>query len=355
MDNYGGVQNYIMNIYRQIDKSKMQFDFLIHCDKHSYFDDEIEVMGGHIYKITHYRDNYFKNIIETFMFFLKNKHKYCAVHIHVTSAARISDGLIARLCGVKNVIFHSHCSMQERPIKYKLTAPLFRFLGAKLLACSQKAGEYFYGLNIEKNNKFCVVKNAIDSGKYKYNFDTRLRIRKEFGIDTQIVVGYVGRFSSEKNADFIIDIFREFHNIYKNSFLLLIGGSGNQTELVRQMVNDYKLDDCVTFTGVRSDVAELLQGIDVYLGPSKDEGLGISFIEAQAAGVLTFASDIVPTETNITSLINYLPLDQSAYFWAESIFAKMKYERVNTQKDVLNSGYDVKDASRILKDIYLRK
>lgn len=348
----GGIENTIMNYYRSIDRSQIQFDFLVHSNDETDFDREITRLGGRIYRATHYHDNLLKNIVETFRILNKNK-EYKIIHIHTSSGIKLLDGLIARICGKKHVIFHSHSCFPKKKLVYKLTTPIFRFIGTDFLACSNQAGKFFFGNNITKNNRFKVIKNAIDLDKYIFDINKREKVRKELGIDGKFVIGHTGRFTSEKNHKFILEIFKEVLKINDNAVLILIG-EGILKVNIKELAKTLEIEDKIIFTGVREDVNELLQAMDIFLFPSEYEGLGMALIEAQASGLICITSENVLRETNLTGNVKYLDLKKSCKDWAmEILYYEKNLKRIDEYQQINDSGYNLKTESRILENYYL--
>ncbi|MDY0276998.1 MAG: glycosyltransferase [Acholeplasma sp.] len=336
MNKYGGIQNYLMNIYRKLDKEKWQFDFLVHKNAVGDFDDEIRSYGGKVLNIIDDNDNIISYLIKTIKFFRRNKNHYELIHIHVTSGIRVIDAIIAKFYGYK-IILHSHCNLREANFKYFLTKILYKLLGNYFTGCSAEAAQYFFGKNIVKKHNYSISYNAINYEIFDYNIPNRIKMRKLLSLENLKVMIYVGRFSQEKGIDFIVDILKYLVSIDESYHLLLIGGTAN--DLYFNI--DSNIQKHITFLGTVSNVYDYLQAADVYVGPSKNEGLGISFIEAQAAGLLVFASDRVPIETKVTSKIVYCSLDIGFIEWGKIINDNINYKRVSEINSFKKSEYDL--------------
>lgn len=352
MHNNGGVEKYLIDLYRSIDKAKVQFDILSVDDGVEYFyEDEITSMGAKLYKIPDHTINFwlsFKSKIKVF-----KKYKNGIIHIHTTSGIRAIDGLLARLCGIRHVIFHSHSYIGTPPLKYKLTKVLFLLLGSYFFACSKEAGSYFFGKKIIKSKKFFLAKNAVSLDKFKFNEIARSKVRRELNIEGKQAIGFVGRFSPEKNILFLIDILEEISKI-ENDVVLVLVGDGCMESDIRKKVSAKKLTERVIFTGVRNDISDIMNSLDVLIIPSLNEGLGIVFIEAQATGLKCYASDAVPKETKVTNLIDYIGLEKTPKQWAEIICKSgFIYQHENTHLSLIKHGYELNTATSKIQELYL--
>ena len=351
----GGVDTFLMNLYKHIDREKVQFDFILNHDTRAYFQDEFEAMGAKIYPImyskrecvlkhNHILDNFFKEHTEI-----------SGVHMHMNFIRYYAPLVYAKKYNVPIRIYHSHNSQDMYPSKSiikEVTEAIARKNIGKyttdLFACSNIAGKYMF-----EDKSFKVIKNAIETDKYVFNENIRIAKRKELGVGDKFVVGFVGRLQYQKNPEFIIDIFNELHKKMPNSVLAMVG-VGRLEEKVREKMSIYNIQDSVLMLGKRDDVAELLQAFDCFLLPSRFEGLGIVAIEAQTAGLPCFLSDGVPEETNITDLATYISLNNSADEWANEILNKsIGLNRRNVQQKIINAGYDIKNMAKNMESYYL--
>lgn len=348
----GGEETMLMNYYRNIDREKLQFDFLVHYDKKGVYEDEIEKLGGKIYRsfpIRPWNYNSYRKYLKHF--FEIHKNEYIAVHAHILeNCGFVIDA--AYEAGIPIRIAHSHLAVPAFDIKY-----LFRKYGKYVLkkshvtsrfSCGKEAGYYLYD-----NDDFFVLPNAIDANKFSYNHHIRSEVRRELNIDNdEIVIGDVARFHPVKNQSFLIDIFQKIKLIEKKSKLILVG-VGTEQDNVKSKVKNLGLSDSVLFLNVRNDVERLLQAFDVFVSPSKVEGLPVSLIEAQASGLQCVLSDNISDETAITDLVQFVSLDKSPEYWANIILKVAKLERNNVFEQIKIAHYDIKENANWLQKYYL--
>lgn len=347
----GGLESFIMNIYRNIDKDKVQFDFLYHYTGNYFFDEEIKSMGGKIYNFTVRQDNNFIKYKKDLIKFFENHKEYKIVHSHMPSLGFIHLK-VAKKYDIKVRILHSHTSSFENSLKgytkFLLSKLSVKYSNYKL-ACSLNAGNYLF-----KNNDFKVINNAIDSKKFIFDVNLRKDIRKELDINNKFVIGHIGRFVSTKNHTFLISIFCEILKEKEDAILLLIG-DGILKNSIKHEVEKIGIEKNVIFYGVTDKVENLLQAMDIFVLPSLFEGLGIVLIEAQAAGLKCFTSnDVVPLEAKISENIEYISLDNKAKIWAEKILKWHDgYERKNMMENVCINNYDIKKMCNDMEKFYI--
>lgn len=346
----GGLETMLMNYYRAIDRKSVQFDFLEHRPEESDYDCEIEELGGRIYRIP--RLNPFsvryKSILRKFF---KEHPEYQIVHVHQDCLSAIALKEV-KSCGVKIRIAHSHSSNQDKNFKLLIKIYYKRKISdyaTDLLACSQEAGKWmFCGSN------FKVLNNAIDTKKYVYSKESRDNIRKQLQISEEtLVIGHVGRFSYPKNHMYLLDIFKKISD--QTEAVLLLVGDGELRKDVENKILQLKLKDRVILTGVRSDVSDLLQAMDVFIFPSLYEGLPVTIVEAQAAGLPCLISDKVPIECKKTDLVHQIPLEKNTMYWANKAIEVSKMERKNMSKEIQMSGFDIGENAKKLAGYYMNK
>ncbi|MEH7112580.1 glycosyltransferase family 1 protein [Neobacillus niacini] len=349
--NRGGAETLLINLYRNIDRSKVQFDFLT-CKK-GVFDSEIEEMGGKIHRIPYITEVGHKGYIKALdKFFLANSY-YNIVHSHMDKMS----GLILRAAKKANIpvrIAHSHNTQSEgnflaKIYKWYAGSNIKKFANYRF-ACSNAASNWLYGENAESQ----IIKNGVDLTKFSFSNQLRNQVRKELGINSDtFVVGHVGRFNHQKNHTFLIDIFKEYWNKNSNSILILIG-DGSLRKQIEQKVRDCNIENHVKFLGIRSNIYELIQAFDVFVFPSLHEGLPVTIMEAQAVGISCLVSDTVTTEVDVgIGLVSFLSLGNKS-IWAKEL-QLVKKSAVNTFHIALReNGYDILDAANNLEDYYLK-
>ena len=348
----GGAQTMIMNIYRHIDRSEMQFDFVLsHTGPgHEYFVDEVRSMGGEIYTTPTFNGLNAAGIRRWWDEFFAAHPEYKVMHIHLTSYASIYIP-VARKHGVK-VIVHSHNTSSGSgamgAFKDFMQLPLRRQADV-MIACSAEAGEWLFGRDVRGKDNYYFLPNAIDLEKFRPDDAARDRYRREMGLEDTLVIGHVGRFSQQKNHPFLIELFAKLHEKRADSHLLLVG-DGERMEQIRQLVEKLGLTDAVTMTGNRDDVPELLQTMDIIAFPSLWEGLPVTLVEAQAAGLPCVIADNISSDVDITPLVTRLPIDDPE-IWAEEL--SKEHPRQDVTEDIIRSGFDIKSSVEKISKLYL--
>lgn len=346
----GGLETLIMNCYRHIDREKLQFDFIVHRDFRSDYDDEIEAMGGKIYRLPRlnpFSINYKKALLD----FFRNHPEYRIVHCHLDCMSALPLGA-AKRCGVPVRIAHAHNSNQDKDWKYPLKRIYMRKIpetATHFFACSEVAGQWMF-----PNQDVTVINNGIETDKF--NFDPVLRavVREELGLKQELVLGHVGRFMPQKNHMFLLDVFAEVHKRVPDAKLLLMG-TGPLEEQVREKVEKLNLEKNVCFLGVRSDVNRVLQAVDVFLLPSLYEGLGISAVEAQTAGARCVLSDAVPEVCCMTNLVDFVSLEEPPSHWADIILEENTSSRMDHSSEIISAGYDIQKTADWLQVFYIKE
>ena len=345
-----GIETFIMNVYRNIDRTKIQFDFIVHNMEKKQYDDEIEKMGGKIYRFTFKDDkNLFKYIKDLNNFFLEHR-EYKIVHGHMQSMMPLYL-LIAKINKVPIRIAHSHNNNYEKTIKgfiLHIFSKFSKFVSTNNFACSDEAGKYLFA-----NKRFDIIYNGINIEKFKYDLKIRENIRAQLQINDCFVIGHVGRFELQKNHKFLIKIITKLSKSKDKKIKLLLVGEGKTQKSIKKLVEKNKLADNVIFLGVRKDISEIMQGLDVFLLPSLYEGLGIVAIESQASGLHTIVSNNIAKETNISDKIEYLPIN-NVELWVEKINNyPSNYDRLSEYEKILNSKFNIFNVANFLQEEYI--
>ena len=350
----GGVEAVTINYYRNIDKNKVQLDFICDEDSTNIPYEEIEKMGGKVIIIPSYSKpfKYHKALKRVL-----KEGNYKIIHSNINTLSVFS--LFAAKCaGVPVRIAHSHSTTNKKEKKKNLMKqilrPFSKVFATDYMCCSELAGRWLFGNKEYDKGNVYLLNNAIDLDKFKYNESLRKKKRKELGIkDDTLVIGHIGRFVAQKNHDFLIDIFNEIHKNNNNSILLL-AGQGPLMEDIKNKVKELNLDDNVKFLGQRNDANELYQAFDVFLLPSLYEGLPVVGVEAQASGLLCYLSDDMTKETKVLDITKFMSLNNTPEEWANNILDDVKkYKRIDTSKEMTAKNFNIKEEAKKLEEYYL--
>lgn len=343
-----GVMQVIYNWHRNIDRTKIQFDYLCFLRSETPMQKEIEELGGKVYYIPWKGVFHLFSFIKQIFCFFK-KYKYNIIHSHVTQM-NLFFYPVAKFYGVKEIIQHSHATKWSDKFLNGLRNRFFFFwirpFITKNLACSDLAGKFLF------KKDYTVINNGIDAEKFKFNEEIRIKVRKELNIENKFVVGHVGRFSHEKNHEFLIDIFNEIYKQDKNSALLLVG-DGSLKKEIEQKVNRLNLSNNVIFIGTKSNVCDYYQAMDVFILPSFHEGLGLVAIEAQCSDLPCFISTFVPNKTMICNATK-ISLNKSAKQWSEKILKYKNFVRKDESERIKEKGFDIKIIANQIQGIYFQ-
>ena len=348
----GGSQTMLMSLYRNIDRKQIQFDFILDHPDGVYFVPEAESLGARVFTITPFRGINAGEVRRDWNnFFYTHPGEYTVLHSHVRSYASLYLP-VAKAHGLKTII-HSHNTANgsgvNAAVKEALQKPL-RHQADILMACSTEAGEWLFGKKACQSEKFVFLPNAVDTARFAAGSAKRRQMRQALGVEGRHVIGHVGRFNDQKNHAFLLEAFQRAHAQNPKAVLLLVGEGSLQSDMVRRAVSLGIAED-VLMTGNRDDVPELLAAMDIFAFPSLWEGLPVTLIEAQAAGLPCVISDVITTDVDITPLIERLPID-SPDEWAEALLEKRP--RLDTREAVIRAGFDVCASARFISDLYLR-
>jgi glycosyltransferase involved in cell wall biosynthesis len=347
----GGAETMVMNLYRAIDKTQIQFDFIVHNEKKQAYTDEILSLGGRIFHFPAFNGfNYFKMKKLWTQFFI-NHPEYKILHSHIRSYASLYLP-IAKKAGLKTII-HSHStsngkglsSVVKRIMQYPLRWQADYFFG-----CSKEAGTWLFGSKVVSSLKFHILQNAIDTELYKFNPKTRKEYREKLGLGDKKTFINVGRFHPAKNHPFLLNVFAEIHKFDPNTVLLLVG-DGPLRQAIEKQIISLGLQNEVVLLGSRSDVPKLLQAADCFLFPSVWEGLPVTVVEAQAAGLPCFVSANITKEVHVSELVKFLPIDNGVDFWVDSI-SHITTDRKNVVDQIKKAGFDIQYTAKELANFY---
>ena len=364
--NRGGAESMIMNYYRNIDKQKIQFDFLVHRHEEGAFDKEILDLGGKIYRlkpINPFTPSKYYTELRSFF----NKHtEYTIVHSHLNTFSCFPLK-IAREYKIPFRIAHAHIAIDDfkfkylwsgkeslketfkKIIKFQLKKRIHKY-SSHNFSCGKKAGKWLFG----KDSQFTVMNNAIDANQFTYNDLVSKQYKRKYGLENKLVVGHIGRFTSQKNHSFLLKIFQNLLQKKQDCQLVLIG-DGPLRETIIEEAKNLSVYDNTCFLGVQSDVPNLYQMFDVFVFPSFYEGLPVTLIEAQSAGIKVLASDTITDEVNLTNEIQFVSIKKSAAYWADKILEMYPYKKNNNYIMIKNGGYDIEANTKKYQDFCLSK
>lgn len=344
--NTGGAETFLMKLYRKIDCTKYQMDFGVFTEEDGFYDDEIKSLGGKIHHLVPKTKNF--SLYKKCLYDLVKREQYKYVMRITSNAAGFYDLKIAKEAGAKVCIARSSNSSDGESFIVKLINLISRFMYQKYvdvkIAPSDLAAEYTFGKNATDNGEVYYLHNGVDLNVYKYDEENRRKVRSEFGIaDEQLVVGHIGRFSQQKNHKFLIEVFAEVLKQKPDALLILVGDGEKKSE-IKEQIKALGIDESVIFTGIRSDVPDLLSVMDIFLFPSFYEGMPNTVIEAQATGLPCVIADTITREAGVTDCVRFKSLHDSAESWADkalSLFDKDKADRSFYSDKMKNAGYDI--------------
>lgn len=352
-----GIDNYILNVISQIKNDDIKIDCLT-----NYIDSDLQKrlkdMGVGLYAIPtlkhpfgHYKTT--RNLII--------KGKYDIAYFNISEAFNSLGILAANRCGVKKIVVHSHSSGVDshscivrliKTVCHKIMKSLvIGNCATEYYSCSYVAGQWLFPKKVLESSKFHIMNNAVKVEKFKYNETTRVEKRKELGVEDRIVVGQVGSFSYQKNSAFLVDIAEELYKRNPQVLVLMIG-TGGDFEQVKKTVQNRKLEDAVWMIGSRQDVCDLVKAMDLFILPSRFEGLPIVAIEAQVAGLKVIISDTISKETALSDRCMFFPITKSASDWAEKILENIEYDRETLDLSKCKYCFDIDKQNTMIKKIF---
>ncbi len=343
-----GITNCVMNYYRALDRSDLQIDFVLINDPIEPFKSEIAANGGKIVVLAGRNRNpaaYFRKLKRVIA-----DGKYDIVHAHGNSCTLAIEMYAAKRAGAKVRIPHSHNTTCEHKLLHRLLRGLFEASYTDAFACGQKAGEWLF-----RGRPFTIINNGIDLDRFAFRPDVRQAYRRNYGLEQSVVIGHVGHFSYQKNHAFLLEVFRALRGGGDRYRLALIG-DGELRESVERQAEALGLGGAVLFLGKTTEVPQLLQAIDIMVMPSRYEGLPLTLLEAQAACLPCFVSDVVTDEVAVTGLVRFLSLESPPAQWAGAVEALTPPDRAAIKADTLDrivrAGYSIQDNAEKLKALY---
>ena len=343
-----GITSVIYNYSKAMDRSNLQLCFLTYGDLKPAVRERFQSLGEILFVADRKQSTfaYMKGYVA-----LLKEHSFDVVHINGNSGTMIIEVLLAKLCGVKNVMVHGHSTRTNHPFINTILKVPMMWLSQECIACSEATGQWLYG-----KYPYTLLNNAIELDKFRFEETLREKYREEFGVQKEFLVGHIGHFTEPKNHFFLIDVFAAFHKLEPNSKLLLIS-DGPRFQQVQEKVAQLGLQDAVIFAGRRSDVAGIYSAMDLFILPSCWEGLPLVMVEAQMNGLPLLVSDAVTSAAKCTDRVWYKSLEDGAQSWAETLL-KLKNQRFDRQKDfrgiIAEKGFDIQAEAEKLRQLYLK-
>lgn len=347
---YGGAQAMIVNLYKAIDRNKVQFDFVVDHTEYEGIKETVESLGAKTYSVPAFNGFNLKQVRKAWNELLTNHPEYKILHCHCRKYSSLFLPIVKKH-GLK-VIVHSHNTSNGNGfksfIKNILKYPL-RNQADYFFACSKEAGQWLFGNKVVNNKNFHIINNSIDTDKFVFNQEIRNKYRKEFKIKDEKVFIQVGRFTKQKNYLFTLDLFNEYLKNDNKAKLILVG-DGELKEDIENRINELNINKNVILLSYRNDVNCLLQMADYFLMPSLWEGLSVAAVEALASDIKCLMSDRVDRNVNITNKCEFIPLEINEWL---KYMNKPVIEREDNSKLIIKAGFDVKENAKWLQEFYL--
>lgn len=350
----GGSQAFVMNMYRNIDRSKVQFDFVVTPETKEGFYDEITNLGGKIFSCPRYKGTNHIQFNKWWDDFFNEHPEYKVIHGHVRSTASIYLK-IAKRHGLVTIA-HSHSTSNGNGIsaivKRIMQLPI-RKQADYLFACSDKAGKWLYGEKAITQQNYYMIPNGVDLKRFEFDVNKRNQMRMTLGIKKDMMIlGHIGRLSTPKNHKFLLNVFNKYHKINSNSKLLLVG-DGELFDCIKEHIDKLNISDAVIMTGSKQNTEDYYQVMDIFVFPSLWEGLPVSVVEAQANGLQCLISDVITHDVDLTDLIQYLPLDEE--LWLGAIVEAHKKKRMGLTNENIQrlQPFDALTVANKLQEFYL--
>ena len=350
--NRAGLENRLMDIYRNIDKSKIQFDFYTCRNEKGYYDDEIKSLGGEVYYNVPISLKSYFSTKRTMNAFLKS-HDYNIIHCHLNQWC----GMILKEAYMTNIpirIAHSRTSLKNIGL-INLVKNIIKLSVRKhathYLAVSKEAGIWLYGEKNMQSGVVTVFPNAIDCNKFQFNENVRKTMREKLNLNSSLAIIHVGNIRYEKNHKYLLDVFYNIKNRCSDSVLILVGADCMNGK-IHKYAEKLSINESVLFLGARSDVADLLQAADVFVFPSLYEGFPGAVLEAQAAGLPCIISNTITDEVCLLETTRQLALSLPIEKWVDEIINFKDVERMNTFDNLKNKGYDIAILTSIMIHYY---
>lgn len=355
----GGSQSFVMELYRHINREKIQFDFVIFPNERGPLYDEILSLGGKIYECLKFNGLNSIKFVKWWDEFLKKHDEYNVIHGHVRSVASIYLPVIKK--NKRFSILHCHSSSNGKGIKavikYIMQLPI-KYQADYYMACSDEAGRWLFGKNVVESRRYRTVPNAIDAKRFLYDENKRVACRRKLGIENSFVIGHVGRFSEVKNHSFLLELLRRMISTRRDLCLLLVG-DGPMMESIKQKAIDMNIENNVIFVGANTNTEDYYNAMDCFVFPSLWEGFGMVLVEAQTSGLKCVSSNYVPRVVDIgANLVSFLDIDKNDektyILWKNAINEAEGLSRKSYYEEIRNKGYDIKDNVEKMEKFYIK-
>ena len=351
--NKGGVETYILAIYRHCDREKLQFDFLSYEKINEEYEQEIKNLGGQVFYLPTKR----KNVMQHYKMLDKifSKGNYVGVYYQCNRKLYTLDIFkYAKKYNVPVRAIHSHNSTQppmsllEKIRSFSVERKIDKFITHRF-ACSEDAGKWMFA-----NKQYKVIKNAIDTTVFFYDTEARKNKRKELGLDDKLIIGTVGRLSDQKNPFYVVEIVKELCKLTDDVRFVHIG-DGELQEIVKKKIKEYSLTDKYLLLGLQDEISAYMNAMDYFILPSKFEGFPIVLVEAQATGLHCAVSDRITNSCDLTGNIEFLPIDAAPKKWAEDILKNIEYNRKNCAQEIAEKGYNINCTAKEIQKVFLNE
>ena len=348
----GGVDTLIVNYYRHIDRSKVQFDFFIDGLQPTIYDEEIHAMGGRLFKLPPYEKDLLGNLREFRKILRANPYQIIHCHMNSLSVLWLREAKRAKI-PIRIAHSHSTASKDEglRALLKHLLKPFSGLYPTHYAACSEYAARWLFGKKVWESGKVLIIHNAIDLEKFTFRENVRNEVRRSLNLESRFVIGHVGRFARQKNHRFLVNVFKEIYRRDQSAALLLVG-DGELRKETEKLAAENGISESVFFLGSRRDVNELFQAMDIFALPSYYEGLPVAAVEAQAAGLPCVMSDRITKEVILGPDASLLSLDSPVQIWADKLLQYKSRERAGGLSTPLSGAFDIRRAAGKLCDFY---
>lgn len=341
-----GISTVILNYCQYIDQKTFDITIISGTPVAEIYIESTKRIGISLLELPSRR----KNVLEFYIALKKHlkSNNYDILHVHCNSATVSPELYIGYQCGIPVRIAHSHNTTCTHMAVHKVMCPVFKRLYTHGFACSSLAGKWLFG-----NNEFYVISNGFRTERFRFDAKSRDDIRHKLNIDGKFVIGHIGRFNDQKNHPFLLEVFEVIAQINPKAYLLLIG-SGPNVDAVKRQINEHPYKDRIILYGVSEETEKLYDAMDVFVLPSKYEGLGIVLLEAQISGLPCVTSDVVPKDVELGGNVTFLPLSESKEYWANLILncsSQYREDFYNRHKERIMQ-FDIEKNARDLEKLY---